>query len=128
MTRDISILHNYKPFNKIIPVQGISNLTLYATGQGEIILLSNEDIHKLQRVWYVPLLQDSIISKQWTKNSNLQTMMDVNENIVLKSTISNFITITQTIDGMTIFPSLTTIPTHGTSGINPATAKITNSL
>ena len=55
-------------------------------------------------------------------------MMDANENILLKSTVSNFIAITQTIDGMTVFPTIKAFSTNGNpnSQIYPSMAKYTN--
>ena len=68
--------------------------------------------HKLDNVWYVPGLTESIISKHWTQSQGLKTSLDIDENIILTATTpgSTFKITTAEIDRLTVFPNLTCIP------------------
>ena len=64
--------------------------------------------HTLRDVWYVPDLNDSIVSKHWTKHSGLRTTMDEHENFQFYSTEPNnpFHMSTITIDKMSIISNI----------------------
>src|SRR5438876_4909009 len=73
MTSEPQFFFSYNEFPAPIPVSGIGNSTLYARGGGTIYLqslpdLNNSSIHQFDDVWLVPGLNDSIISKHWTKH------------------------------------------------------------
>ena len=115
MTSDPTFFQSYREFQQAIPVHGIGQSTLYARGEGSVYLVSNNNtftaIHKLNNVWYVPGLNDSIISKHWTQQSNLQLSIDNNQNIVLTSTQpgSTFSATTTDIDRITVLPTVTAL-------------------
>ena len=111
MTSEPQYFFTYKEFSHPIPVSGIGNSTLYARGFGTIYLQSLPDltstaIHKCENVWLVPGLNDSIISKQWTKQHGLRTSLDSQENIVLQSNKTKFKATTQSIGKITVFPHI----------------------
>jgi hypothetical protein len=57
-------------------VSGI-NGSLLAYGIGTVVLLDeNDNIHELQKVMFVPGLNDLIISKYWTKRQGLTISLD----------------------------------------------------
>ena len=111
MTSEPQFFFSYTEFPTPIPVTGIGNSTLYARGNGTIYLqslpdLNNTSIHRFNDVWLVPGLNDSIISKHWTKQHGLITSLDNQENIVLTSNDpkSTFKATTQSIGKITVFP------------------------
>ena len=113
MTSEPQYFFSYTEFRQPIPVYGIGNTTLHARGSGTIYLqslsdLNNTSIHQLDNVWLVPGLNDSIISKHWTKQHGLTTTLDDQENIVLSSNNpeSTFKTITQSIGKITVLPQV----------------------
>ena len=115
MTDEAKYLHNYSEFKNPILVYGVgdSNI-LYALGSGTAHLQSHagSSTHMLKNVWYVPGLGESIISRHWTRANGLITSLDEDENIILacKDPSSNFKVISQSIDQITVFPSLSAIP------------------
>jgi hypothetical protein len=77
-------------------VSGI-NGSLLAYGIGTVVLLDeNDNIHELQKVMYVPGLNDLIISKHWTKRQGLTTSLDKDEEITLSAKSGFSITTTST--------------------------------
>ena len=111
MTSEPQYFFNYTEFPTPIPVSGIGKSTLYARGNGTIYLqslpdLNNTSIHRFDDVWLVPGLDDSIISKHWTKQYGLKTSLDDQENIVLVSIDpkSTFKATTQSIGKITVLP------------------------
>ena len=96
----------YDAFATPIEVHGIGGL-LHALGEGTVTLIDpNGYTHKLTNVWYVPGLGDSIISKYWTRNCDLITSLDRDENFVLSTKLSNFTIKTSNIGKMTVFQNL----------------------
>ena len=96
----------YDAFETPIEVHGIGEL-LHALGEGTVTLIDpNGYTHKLTNVWYVPGLGDSIISKYWTRNCDLITSLDRDENFVLSTKLSNFTIKTSNIGKMTVFQNL----------------------
>ena len=113
MTSEPQYFFNYTEFQQPIPVSGIGNSTLHARGSGTIYLqslpdINNTSIHQFDNVWLVPGLNDSIISKHWTKQHGLTTTLDDQENIVLASNNpkSTFKTTTQSIGKITVLPQV----------------------
>jgi len=111
MTSEPQFFFSYTEFPTPVPVSGIGNSTLYARGSGTTFLqslpdLNNTSIHRFDNVWLVPGLNDSIISKHWTKQHGLSTSLDDQENIVLASNDprSTFKATTQSIGKITVFP------------------------
>ena len=111
MTSEPQYFFSYTEFQQPIPVSGIGNSTLHARGSGTIYLqslpdINNTSIHQFDNVWLVPGLNDSIISKHWTKQHGLTTTLDDQENIILRSNNpkSTFKTTTQSIGKITVFP------------------------
>ena len=122
MSGNQSHFHTFDKFDPKVPIHGIGSATLFATGKGVVLL---QDIanytphwtpatHRLENVWFVPGLSDSIISKHWTQSQGLKTSLDANENVILTSTIpgSTFKVTTASLDRLTVFPTLTCIPFH----------------
>jgi hypothetical protein len=90
MTSEAQYFFDYTEFPHPILVSGIGKSTLFARGSGTIYLqslpdLNNTSIHQFDDAWLVPGLNDSIISKHWTKQHGLTTSLDDQENIVLVS-------------------------------------------
>jgi Reverse transcriptase (RNA-dependent DNA polymerase)/Integrase core domain/gag-polypeptide of LTR copia-type len=113
MTSEAQYFFDYTEFTHPVPVSGIGKSTLFARGSGTIYLqslpdLNNSSIHRFDDVWLVPGLDDSIISKHWTKQHGLKTSLDDQENIVLVSNDpkSSFKAITQSIGKITVFPHI----------------------
>src|SRR5204863_6117040 len=111
MTSEPKFFFSYTEFPNPVPVSGIGNSTLYARGSGTIYLqslpdLNNTSIHRFDNVWLVPGLNDSILSKHWTKEHGLTTTLDDQENIVLASNDpkSTFKATTQSIGKITVLP------------------------
>ena len=111
MTSEAQYFFDYTEFPHPILVSGIGKSTLFARGSGTIYLqslpdLDNTSIHRFDDVWLVPGLDDSIISKHWTKQHGLKTSLDDQENIVLASNDpkSSFKAITRSIGKITVFP------------------------
>jgi hypothetical protein len=111
MTSEAQYFFSYTEFPSPIPVTGIGNSTLFARGSGTVYLqslpdLNNTSIHRFDNVWLVPGLNDSIISKHWTKQHGLTTSLDDQENIVLASNNPNstFKATTQSIGKITVLP------------------------
>ena len=91
MTPASDAFHLYTQFPEPIPVFSIGENTFYGYGKGTVHLQSLPDPHstnilQLPDVWYVPGLEESIISKYWTKKHGLDTTLDENENFILTST------------------------------------------
>jgi hypothetical protein len=92
-----------------VPVHGI-NGTLEALGQGDVVISDrNDNNHTLIDVWYVPGLNDSIISKNWTKHSGLITTMDQDENFHLRSRTSPFHIVSSTVGKISVFEDIKTL-------------------
>jgi hypothetical protein len=90
------------------PVTGI-NGTLKAYGVGIVVLVdNNNNIHELHKVMFVPGLEDSIISKHWTKKQGLKTTIDDDEEITLSSK-SGFKIKTSSIHRISAFPDVKTL-------------------
>ena len=101
----------YDAFEHPIEVHGINGL-LQAMGQGDVMLVDNHgNTHTLRDVWYVPGLDDSIISKNWTKHSGLRTTMDKYEDLHFYSTDpkSPFHMSTTTIDKISVITNIKVI-------------------
>ena len=46
-------------------------------GYGDVVITDfHGNTHTLRDIWYIPGLDDSILSKNWTKQSGLRTVMD----------------------------------------------------
>jgi gag-polypeptide of LTR copia-type/Integrase core domain len=114
MTDQFHYLHDYTEFQKPIRVYGVGKNVLHALGSGNVLLQSSptSSVHIFKTVWYVPELGESIISKHWTRENGLITSLDENENFILSSSdpTSNFRVVTQSVNQMTVLPSLTAIP------------------
>jgi len=54
------------------------------------MVTDQQGTHMPLDIWYVPGLNDSIISKNWTQHSGLETSMDANKNFHLRSQTSPF--------------------------------------
>jgi hypothetical protein len=113
MTSEAQYFFDYTEFPHPILVSGIGKSTLLARGSGTIYLqslpdLNNTSIHRFDDVWLVPGLDDSIISKHWTKQHGLKTSLDDQENIVLVSNDpkSSFKATTQSIGKITVLPQI----------------------
>jgi len=119
MTDNALFFTTYDAFNTPIDVHGINGI-LQALGQGDVIVMDrNGHTHTLLDVWYVPGLNDSIISKNWTKHSGLQTTMDANETFHIRSTVSSFHLTSSIVDKISVIENLKVIE------YSPATVKVT---
>lgn len=106
MTDQSTYFSTYDAFDTPVDVYGINGL-LQALGQGDVIVTDHHGhIHTLLDVWYVPGLNDSIISKNWTKHSGLRTTMDENENFHLRSQTSLFHVSSTTVDKISVISNL----------------------
>src|SRR5271170_4404455 len=87
MTGDETNFHDFEEFPNPVPVYGVGKAVIHAIGKGKILLESTIDksTHTLPQVWYVPGIQESIISAFNTRFNNLKTSMDDNENFVISS-------------------------------------------
>ena len=116
-----TFLHTYDAFDTSVNVHGINGL-LQALGQGDVIVTDRHGhTHTLLDVWYVPGLNDSIISKNWTKHSGLRTTMDENENFPLRSQTSPFDISSTTVDKISVITNLKVIKYSPT----PMTVRVT---
>jgi hypothetical protein len=89
-----------------VPVPGI-NGTLEALGEGDVVISDrNYNNHTLIDVCYVPGLNDSIISKNWTKHSGLITTMDQDENFHLQSRTLPFHIVSRTVGKISVFEDI----------------------
>jgi hypothetical protein len=113
MTGDKSNFHTYQEFEKPIPVYGVGNTVLYAYGQGHVTIeeTHTKETHNLKNVWYVPGINESIISAFQTRSNNLRTAIDaVTQDFIIGSTTgSKFAAATKYIDRMDVFPTLRTV-------------------
>src|SRR5271155_3493911 len=106
MTDEPTFFSTYDAFHTPVDVHGINGL-LQAIGQGDVIVTDEQGhTHTLLDVWYVPGLNDSIISKHWTRHSGLHTSMDANENIHLRSPTSHFHVSSTTVDKISVISNL----------------------
>src|SRR5271169_3887344 len=122
MTDQSTFFSTYDAFETPVDGHGINGL-LQALGQGDVIVTDPHDnTHTLLDVWYVPGLNDSIISKNWTKHSGLRTTMDENENFQLRSTTSRFHITSTNIGKISIIKNLKVVEY---SPSNPATVRVT---
>jgi hypothetical protein len=113
MISEAQYFFEYTEFPYPIPVSGVGKLTLFARGSGTIYLqslpdLNNTSIDRFDDIWLVPGLNDSIISKHWTKQHGLTTTLDDQENIIFTSNNpkSTFKATTQSIGKITVFPHI----------------------
>src|SRR5271154_5253851 len=83
------------------------------------MVTDQQGTHMPLDVWYVPGLNDSIISKNWTKHSGLQTTMDANETFHIRSTVSSFHLTSSIVDKISVIENLKVIE------YSPATVKVT---
>ena len=121
MTDQSAYFSTYDAFDTPVDVHGINGL-LQALGQGDVIVTDRQGhTHTLLDVWYVPGLNDSIISKNWTKHSGLQTSMDADENFHLRSQTSPFHVSSTTVDKISVIANLKVIEYSPT----PTTVKVT---
>src|SRR5271169_150048 len=122
MTDQSTFFSTYDAFETPVDVHGINGL-LQALGQGDVIVTDpHGNTHTLLDVWYVPGLNDSIISKNWTKHSGLHTTMDENENFQLRSTTSRFHITSTNIGKISIIKNLKVVEYTPS---NPATVRVT---
>src|SRR5579859_1975018 len=121
MTDQSAYFSTYDAFDTPVDVHGINGL-LQALGQGDVIVTDRHGhTHTLLDVWYVPGLNDSIISKNWTKHSGLQTSMDADENFHLRSQTSPFHISSTTVDKISVIANLKVIEYSPT----PTTVRVT---
>src|SRR5271169_2435557 len=122
MTDQSTYFSTYDAFDAPVDVYGINGL-LQAIGQGDVIVTDHHGhTHTLLDVWYVPGLNDSIISKNWTKQSGLRTTMDENEDFHLRSTTSRFHITSTNIGKISIIKNLKVVEYTPS---NPATVRVT---
>jgi hypothetical protein len=101
-----------------IPVFGISPNAVYGYGNGTIYLqsllgLNATNIHRLSDFWYVPGLEESIISKHWAQQHSLKTTPFRDENVILTSTSGSiFQTKSEAIDHIIVLPTTTYTPAN----------------
>jgi len=108
MTSNPLYFTTYDAFDTPVEVHGINGL-LQGLGHGDVVIEDHYgNTHTLRDVWYVPGLNDSIVSKHWTKHSGLRTTMDQHENFQFYSTEPNnpFHMSTTTIDKMSIISNI----------------------
>ena len=114
MTDQFETIYDYTPFDEPRPVYPAGDNELSALGSGYVRLRSSpkSSVHILKRIWYVPGLKESIISKHWTRKNGLITTLDDDENFILTSSdpSSDFRAVSRPIGGLTFFPSITAIP------------------
>jgi Integrase core domain. len=109
MTWNPNHFQTYDEFESPKTVHGIGDSAILAYGKGTVRLQTTttnvNNTHDIHDVWYVPQLEDSIISKHWTKLQNLKTTLDDDEEIILSSTIpgSSFCMQSQSINRITTF-------------------------
>src|SRR5271170_4791905 len=122
MTDQHSFFSTYDAFHTPVDVHGINGL-LQAMGQGDVMVTDQQGhTHMLLDVWYVPGLNDSIISKHWTRHSGLHTSMDANENIHLRSPTSHFHVSSTTVDKISVISNLKVVEYSTTP---PSTVRVT---
>src|SRR5271154_4100671 len=122
MTDNHTFFSTYDAFLTPVDVHGINGL-LKALGQGDVLVTDQHGhTHMLLDVWYVPGLNDSIISKHWTQHSGLQTSMDANENFHLRSPTSPFHISSTTVDKISIISNLKVVEYSTTP---PSTVRVT---
>jgi hypothetical protein len=122
MTDESTFFSTYDTFRTPVDVHGINGL-LQAVGQGDVVVADPQGhTHTLLDVWYVPGLNDSIISKHWTRHSGLQTSMDANENFHLRSPTSPFHISSTTVDKISIISNLRVVEYSSTP---PTTVRVT---
>lgn len=122
MTDEPAFFSTYDAFPTPVDVHGINGL-LQALGQGDVMVNDQHGhTHMLLDVWYVPGLNDSIISKHWTQHSGLQTSMDANENFHLRSPTSPFHISSTTVDKISIISNLKVVEY---SSNPPSTVRVT---
>ena len=126
MTDQSTYFSTYDAFDTPVDVHGINGL-LQALGQGDVVVTDRHGhTHTLLDVWYVPGLNDSIISKNWTKHSGLQTSMDADENFHLRSHTSLFHVSSTTVDKISIISNLKVIEYSTTlPSTLPSTVRVT---
>src|SRR5271170_1984503 len=122
MTDEPTFFSTYDAFPTPVDVHGINGL-LQALGQGDVMVTDQDGhTHMLLDVWYVPGLNDSIISKHWTQHSGLQTSMDANENFHLRSPTSLFHISSTTVNKISIISNLKVVEYSTTP---PSTVRVT---
>lgn len=113
MTGDKRNFHSFEEFTSPSPVYGVGKSVIHAYGKGQIILESTNDYstHSLPQVWYVPGIQESILSAFSTRFNNLKTTVDDNENFILTSKVpgSSFSATTAYTNKMAILPTIRTL-------------------
>jgi hypothetical protein len=126
MTDQRAYFSTYDAFDTPVDVHGINGL-LQALGQGDVVVTDRHGhTHTLLDVWYVPGLNDSIISKNWTKHSGLQTSMDTDENFHLRSHTSPFHVSSTTVDKISVISNLKVIEYSTTPPPTlPSTVRVT---
>src|SRR5271169_92182 len=123
MTDRSTYFSTYDAFTTPVDVHGINGL-LKALGQGDVIVTDrNGHTHTLLDVWYVPGLNDSIISKNWTKHSGLRTSMDTDENFHLRCQDSLFHVSSTTVDKISVISNLKVVEYSPTR--SPTTVRVT---
>jgi len=113
MTGDKENFQTFEDFSIPVPVHVVGKATIHAYGKGEIALQSTIDrsTHLITNVWYVPEIQESILSGFNTRFNNLKTGIDDDENFVLTSKIpgSTFTATMEYINRMAFLPTVKTL-------------------
>src|SRR5271169_5477266 len=129
MTGNKENFHTFEEFTPPVPVYGVGKALIHAYGKGQVILESKLDLstHSLPHVWYVPGIQESILSAFNTRFNNLKTTMDNDENFIITSKVpgSSFSATTTYNNKMAVLPTIRTLkPTtivFTTTSANPST-------
>lgn len=117
MTSNPIFFSTYDAFSDPVDVHGINGL-LQAMGHGDVVIVdSRGNTHTLRDVWYVPGLDDSIISKHWTKYSGLRTVMDEYEDFHFYSTdpTNPFHMSSVTVDKVAVIENITVVEYNPTA-------------
>jgi hypothetical protein len=104
---------SFTEFKDPVAVYGVGKALLQTYGQGNVTLedTAHHNTHGIQQLWYVPGIQESIISSYQTRNNGLKSSMDSGENFVLTARLpdssgSTFSATTEYINRMAVFPTI----------------------